>query len=293
MNAKLSGALQECVQALEAGMTLDECLNRYPSLASDLRPLLESALAARVLSQLAVPGNAVTRGRARLLSHAAQMREVNRQRVHLPGVWRLAVASVAVLVVLVFTSNGFIAASANALPGDPLYSVKRTVEDARLRLASNPQEIAQIQEEISKRRVEETESLLSEQRTEDVEFEGVVSEQLSDGWRIAGIPVLLADQTEVQGAISVGVMVEVRGQTQPDGSLLAERIRVEQPGDGGQDEGSTPNESTNQGEETPRPERTGDSSGHGSGSGEAGGDNSGSGSGEHTNTPEPTEQDDD
>ncbi len=289
MNAKLSNILQDCLQAMEGGMSLDECLTRYPSLASDLRPLLESAQAARTAGLLPVPGNAVTRGKARVLVHAARLRQDKRRpRPHLTGAWRMAVASLAVLAFLVLTGNGLIAASANALPGDPLYAVKRTVEDARLSMASDPQAEAQIQEEITTRRVEETESLLSEQRVEDVEFEGLVSEQLPDGWRIAGIAVVVTNQTEMEGVISIGVIAEVTGQTQPNGSLLAEHIRVEDQESGAPEGGSASEETaTEQAEETPAPDQTDDNSSHGSDDGDSGEGDSGSGSEDATKTPEP------
>ncbi len=288
MNTKLSNALQDCLQALERGTTLEECLTRYPSLAGNLRPLLESAQAARTAGLFPVPGNAVTRGRARLLAHAARLRQAKRSYPRLTGAWRVAVASLAVLAFLVFTGNGLIAASANALPGDALYPVKRTVEDVRLQLAPDPQAEAEIQEEITSRRVEETESLLSEQRVEEVEFEGLVSEQLPDGWRIAGIPVVVTDQTEVEGTVSIGMMAEVTGQTQLDGSVLAKRLRVEEQESGSSEEESTAEAtSTEKAEDTPEPAQTEDSSGHGSGDGEDGEDDSGSGSGEKTKTPEP------
>lgn len=305
MNTKLIGALELSLQVLEHGGTVEECLSRFPSLALDLRPLLESALSARSISLPTIPGNAVTRGRVRVLNRAAQLRQGLRPRAHYPRAWRLAAIPLVVLAFLFLTGNGLIAASANALPGDALYPFKRTVEDIRLRLAPNLNVKAGIQKEISTRRIDETEILLSEQHVEPVDFEGQVSEQLPDGWLIAGIPVRVTLQTEVEGTLAIGAQVEVRGLTQSDGSVLAERVTVETSDSGNDDDHSG---SSGSGDKTPEPMKTDDDS---SESGSDGGDktpeptkiddsSSGSESGvgdDHAgsgeSTPEPSEKDDD
>ncbi|MBM3152662.1 MAG: hypothetical protein FJZ96_10770 [Chloroflexi bacterium] len=292
MNAVLSSALQDGLQALDGGMSLEECLARHPGLADQLRPLLETAQVARSVGSLPVPGNAATRGRARTLAHAARLRQANRPLPRLGGTGRVVAASLAALVFLALTGNGLIAASANALPGDPLYAIKRTVEDVRLGLAGDPQTEEKIEQEISTQRLEETEILLSEQRVEDVEFKGLVNEQLPDGWLVAGIPVRVTEETEVEGMISIGMLVEVDGQTQPDGSVLAERIRVLEPESSTSEGGPTPEDTpTPEMEETPLPEGTDDPTGVDPGDGDDDGGNSDSG--ESSKTPEPTDQTDD
>jgi hypothetical protein len=305
MNTKLIEALELCLQDLEQGRTVEECLARFPSLAGDLRPLLESAQAARSLSLPTIPVNAVTGGRVRVLNRAAQLRQGKRPRAQVLHAWRLAAIPLLVLAFLFLTGNGLIVASANALPGDVLYPVKRSVEDIRLRLATNLKLEARIKKEISTRRIAETEILLSEQRVEPVDFEGQVSEQLSFGWLIAAIPVRVTGQTEVEGALAIGAQVEVRGQTQSDGSVLADRVRLETSvsGNEGDHPGSSvradktpetiktdddPSETgSDHGEKTPEPTKTDD---HSSGSGHgAGHDHPDHG----TSTPEPMEEDDD
>lgn len=42
--AALAHVLSRCVEALDAGESLDEVLRRYPALSDELRPLLETAL---------------------------------------------------------------------------------------------------------------------------------------------------------------------------------------------------------------------------------------------------------
>ncbi len=60
-----------------------------------------------------------------------------------------------------------------------------------------------------------------------IEFQGVVEEILPDGYRIAGHTVIVTATTRIEGSIAVGTFVEVKGIPQPDGTVLALRIHVE------------------------------------------------------------------
>ncbi|HXF68736.1 MAG TPA: DUF5666 domain-containing protein, partial [Thermoflexus sp.] len=61
----------------------------------------------------------------------------------------------------------------------------------------------------------------------EIEFKGVVEAVLPDGYRIAGRTVVVTATTRIDGPIAVGVLVEVKGVLQPDGTVLAYRIKVE------------------------------------------------------------------
>ena len=72
---KLYDALENCLQALEQGQSMDSVLKRYPGLAAQLRPMLEASLQARTSERLPVPSEAQGRGRLRLLPRAAEFRQ--------------------------------------------------------------------------------------------------------------------------------------------------------------------------------------------------------------------------
>ncbi len=301
MNRQLMNALENCLQAINDGEALDSILERYPHLAADLRPLLEAAQMARTLrpgpgqavNRSPVPQNAQTRSRARVLSAAARLREVHAPRRITPAL-RTAFAMLGVALFLILGGNGLLVASASSLPGEPLYAVKRGMENLQLSLASDPQEKAIIEQELYDLRIEETGTLLHEQRVERVEFSGLVESQTSNGWVVSGIPVIVTVQTELDGVITPGAHVEIRGQTQTDGSVWAERVKVESTGSGNNEDnpGSSGGEdssgSSGSGDKTPEPTKT-DADPSRLGSGGGGGDDH-SGSGE--STPEPTEEDD-
>jgi hypothetical protein len=59
-----------------------------------------------------------------------------------------------------------------------------------------------------------------------VEFEGMVEEILPNGYRVAGQTVIVTTTTRIEGPIAVGDFVKVEGIPQPDGTILATRIRL-------------------------------------------------------------------
>jgi len=268
MKKELIDSLETCLKVLEQGGTVEECLNRFPAYAEALRPLLEQSIEARGLGLSPIPGTAVTVGRVRILNSAAKLRQNKSPLVLNLRAWRFAAIPLLVLALFFITGNGLLIASAKSLPGDILYPLKRSMEGISLLLAPNSKVKAEIQKEISSRRIDETESLLSEKRVETVDFGGQVSKQLSDGWTIAGIHVQVTWETQMEGALALGARVKVLGQTQLDGSVLAAEVKVES---GKHEHEDNRSGSSGAGEGTPQPEITTDEP-----SEDDGGDNDGS-----------------
>lgn len=68
----------------------------------------------------------------------------------------------------------------------------------------------------------------------EVELDGVVEAMPATGmvgtWQVSGRTVTVTDATEIdqeEGALAVGSMVEVEGVEQPDGSITARELEVE------------------------------------------------------------------
>ena len=68
----------------------------------------------------------------------------------------------------------------------------------------------------------------------DTELDGVIETLPATGlvgaWQVSGRTVQVTDATEIDqemGSIDVGVAVEIEGEAQPDGSILASEIEVE------------------------------------------------------------------
>ena len=301
----LSEVLEICLQDIEQGESIETVLFRYPEYADELRPILEGSMNARSMASVAPSAEVVRRNRAKVLQHASQMRDTqsksSSRRIWFASLRRVAV-TLAVVAMLFVSGTGLVSAASTTLPGDNLYPVKRTWEDVLVFLTFNLQQREVLEIERENKRLHELRELFATGRSAEVEFSGVATSQNGNEWIIAGFRVVISSQTEVRdGPLAVGSPVRVKGHTQGDGVVLAERVRLLDPdeklpdevevetedhegenhqgednsGKGSGDEESKDGENKGSGSES---ESTDDSSNSGSGS-----DNSGSGSDENNN----------
>ncbi len=235
------------MQMIGKGSTVNQALARFPDLADQLRPLLQAAQSVRQYGQSAISKDVVKRGRERLMTHAASLREREKGWKRIPSFLRFAFLVLLVMGLLTLGGNGLLKASAHSLPGDALYGVKRTAENIQLTLAFNTSQRTVLQDQFDQLRIEETESLLAGKRTEQVEFSGPVEARLPDGWLVSGLRVILNSQTAVNGKIAIGAQVEVTGLTQINGDILAVRIRTAAGEEGSGDPGAATTGEDNEG----------------------------------------------
>jgi hypothetical protein len=286
--------LEICLQDIERGESIETVLFRYPEYAAELRPILEGSVNARSMAIMAPSAEVVRRNRAKVLQHAAQMREA-KSKSSSRRMWfaslRWGAVTLAVVAMLFVSGTGLVSAASTTLPGDNLYPVKRTWEDVVLMLTFNLRDREALEIEHENNRLHEVRELFVAKRPAEVEFSGVATGQNGNEWIIAGIRVLISDQTEVRdGPLTVGNAVRVKGQTQGDGVVLAERVRllapdeklpdedeIEQEGHDGENHQGENNSGKGPGDQN---SNEGDHSGSGSGgeNSNSGSSNSGSGS---------------
>ena len=280
MNTRILALLDECLEMIDQGASIEACLDRFPDEAEELRPLLTAARSVKDLADERVPVATFRQSRSKFLSAAAEARESSRQPARRPfqQVLRFGLAVLlAVIVIGAAGGTGLVNASASTLPGDQLYGVKRGWEDLRLKFAASQDERLRLEDEYEKERVNEVKSLVSTNRSEEVRFAGRVDDA-GEGWiLVAGLKVLLRANTRIDDAFAPGDWVRVEGRTQPDGTIAAERIKLE-PG-GHSDDGSA-SEDEREGSGSSESVEPGEEKKGGSG-------NSGSGS-EAAETPDPT-----
>jgi hypothetical protein len=269
-------ALEICLQDIETGADLETVLFRYPDLADELRPILEAAAGAKSMAAATPSAEVVRRNRAKVLQYAAGLRESkakSSQRFWFASLRRFAV-TLAILTVLFVSGTGLVGASSNTLPGDNLYPVKRTWEGVRLFFTFNGQDREALALEQENERLHELNELLKDGRSEEVDFNGLVTSQNGNEWVVAGVRVLISSQTDIRDqGIVVGSPVEVRGITQGNDTVLAERIRLlssdaklpQVDNENESEEGNENNSGPGSGEETETPEP--ENSGSGSNSG--------------------------
>ena len=223
----LYDVLEVCLKEVEKGTDIEVVLARYPDLAAELRPILETSAMATTVSFPGPSAEMVRRNRAKVLQHAAQLRESN---VHTTRrLWsvplRRALVTLVVIAALFISSTGLVSAASTTLPGDNLYPVKRTWEDVLVLFTFNLQAREALEVEHENERLHELQELFTEGRSAEVDFSGQVTRQEGDLWLVSGIPVVISHQTGYSAQpVRVGDAVHVIGVTQSDGAVLAQWV---------------------------------------------------------------------
>lgn len=247
MNADFAAILDDCLARLRRGESLEECLAAYPVLAEELRPLLTTALEIRQLPAAQARPAAVEEGQRRMLAalatarslHSAQTQGVSggrlarytgrvQQLVHTLVIGketnRMKIAlrvSVMLCVVLALAGTATVGASANSLPGDPLYDVKRTWEEVQLNLTSDAQARQDFEAQLMEKRKAEVDSLVRLKRQATFEVQGVLETMEGERWTVSGLTFVVTDETIVVGEPAIGMRVRVKGRVELDGTLMA------------------------------------------------------------------------
>lgn len=161
----LDDIVARCVEDVVRGYrSVEECLQVYPEQAEELKPLLLTALLTARLKGPQMGSEAVQALEARLRREMPKARRATRAQGLRYSAGRLA-AMVAVVVLLAFGSGaGLVAASANTLPGDPLYGIKRLWEAILLAFSPLTGPQADLWQQIAQTRLNEVERLAAEGR---------------------------------------------------------------------------------------------------------------------------------
>lgn len=225
MTEKRFDVLEECIRALESGADIQTLLADHPQVAAELEPILRTVIQAQSLGLPSVPAQAVNRGRAQVIKRAAEMREAavaGQNRTN--PLWRYAVAFM-IVVFFLMGGNGLLRASAESLPGEPLYSLKRTWEDVRLLAARSPANRDSLEADFDRERLQEVAALLAQGRTESVAFHGILNSREGDSWLVSDIPVRVTPLTQLpEEPVLLGSRLVVVGFSGPDGFVEAQFI---------------------------------------------------------------------
>ncbi|NLG51562.1 MAG: hypothetical protein GX552_15770 [Chloroflexi bacterium] len=242
MHPDIPTILEDCLARVQAGASIASCLARYPEHAEELRPLLELATAVHALPRPAARMVAVAAGEQRMLAAVPG----HAQGVTLPRLFRYAgqliaritgkenpdmkfalrLTMIALAVVLILGGGTVTAVSANALPGDTLYSIKRGAENLRLLLTTAPEAREQFESRLEAIRRDEVRAVIEEGRTVSVRFWGELTGLDNESWTVGGLRVLVQAETTIAGYPTAGAVVEVHALTQADGTMLAQALIV-------------------------------------------------------------------
>lgn len=164
-------ALAQCLDALlSKRATLAECLAQYPQYADSLRAELQIALITARLKSPRLSDDKIDAIEARLLAKPSAKKVITPNF----GGWRRSAAAVFLAILLVFGGTaGTVVASADALPGDTLYGVKRWWESIVIFIATIVGDTETVLIQIAQTRLDEVSRLstigrLSEGNLEDL-----------------------------------------------------------------------------------------------------------------------------
>lgn len=219
-------ALENCLQQVHSGSSLEATLELYPQWAAELRPLLEAAARARLAGErITLPEGAAQRSweivsqaargvwsRPRQMPPAAPPRQVS-----------LLPVALVLLGVLVALLVGW--AFQVALPGSRLYPARLAVERGRQLLAGGPAQRLELELQFQANRVEDVRRVLQRSLSVSVDFTGPLLPGADGEWRVGEFILQVPEDTQVVGAVRPGYLVSVQAVTRPEGKLVAQRIQ--------------------------------------------------------------------
>lgn len=234
--------LEDALALLAAGIPVDDILAEAGPDAGWLRPLLAVAEDIGEL-RTAVPIPPPEASLQRMLAYgreaaaATSPAALPRQNwltlltTFLSGGWlpRMAAGLASALLLVLLLGGTVTVLAQRSLPGQPLYGLKRVVENVRLSLTLDPQDRVQLLETYNEQRRTETRLLLQQNEVARVSFTGVVETASETDLTLAGLTLQLTAQTQVNGILAVGARVTVDAMTQPPDRLTALSITVIEP----------------------------------------------------------------
>ena len=245
MTDSFESILDESISALQAGVPIDDILAEVPDYAAELRPLLYAATLLADPNPQFLPDERKTALREAYLKQAAKLpspaptwsekvraiSHIIRRRASRKAVLSdMVTITITVILTLVMTVFMLYFAAGSSLPGDLLYSIKRTSEAAQLSLTFDVARQQALIEEFNQRRLAEIEQLIKQQRVAVVQFRGILDAQGENLWVIAGYTVVLPEDAIIEGNPREGDRVEVVGLLRTTHVLVADSIKkIEHP----------------------------------------------------------------
>src|SRR3990172_3919917 len=173
MTRELDEALQSCLELIRGGEeTLESAVARYPEFEDVLRPQLVTALWIASHRDVLEPRPGfVSASRRRLVARIQQESQVQRPltwRERLQQAWTMQkvapVAFVFILLLFLFVSGTIVSSSQKSLPGDDLYTVKRSLEEIALATTFDQTTGAELNVRLTRQRLDEWLALVDENR---------------------------------------------------------------------------------------------------------------------------------
>lgn len=234
--------LDQAIDRLRSGQSVESCLDAFPAQAEDLLPMLSLTADLVTLPPLEPDPETSARHLAAVLAAFDQQEEnrpsgvtlwswlsgllIFRHSRPVSSPWPRLVRAAALVMAAVAISGGVVVSAATgSVPGDRLYPVKRSVEQTRLNLAGDSPSRQQLEERFNRERLSEIDTLRTLGRSAEVEFSARIDARERDVWLVGDLPVVISDQTDLEGDLTAGQAVVVHAQVDASGTLTALAIR--------------------------------------------------------------------
>jgi len=212
--------LNECIDRLLEGESLEECLQRYPEQAAQLEPLLRVALAAQKASAVEPRPEfkAQARYQMRSLLYAEKRKSQPRRIPVLSWLPRWATAVVIGVLFVLVAGGSTAAAASNSLPGEILYPVKLATERVQFAFTFSEEGTARLHAKFAGRRAEELARLAEAGNTDRVP--GLVSRFEDHLEEIEGLAARIREREHPDVVWLPELRQRVQQNAVRDGSLL-------------------------------------------------------------------------
>jgi hypothetical protein len=248
MSMPIDLLLDECLDQIRQGQSLESCLAAHPREAEALRPLLETAAALDTVTVQRSSEAAFHQGRERMIAAVEQEFPAQavsgsafsrysvriltwitgKDNVDMKLATRLAMAVVLVLALVVVAGLGTTAVSAsNALPGDALYPVKTSAQNVQLMFTWNAEARQALESHFQEEYRNDVRTLMQDGRQAQVRFVGTLDAVDNNLWVVGGLPVSVDQATTLSGNLQPGDVVLVEAVVQKDGSILASHLSLD------------------------------------------------------------------
>jgi len=196
VSRKFKNILNDCIDAMLRGESLEDCLVRYPEQSAELEPLLQIMSCTRETTRNIEPRpDFKAQLRYQVQSRIAERKEKARDKYLTIG-WLPRWASITLVSVLIltFAAGSVYAISADTLPGDLLYPVKRAGEQVQLFFTFSNEGKAVLHATLASRRIEEIETIAP--KADAATVSKLSSEFESNLQKVCELAAIMAEETE-------------------------------------------------------------------------------------------------
>ena len=172
MSIRIEEAYNDCLERMLSGETLESCLSSYPEYADELYAMLYATYdIKRKASPIQPRPEFKYWARARLQNaqdYGRPPQTQGKQRSHASGLRPKLAISLAAILMFIVASSGTVAASAAAMPDEPLYPVKLAVEQVQVTLTASELDKAKLYAQLAEKRAQEIATMTTKGDVEKV-----------------------------------------------------------------------------------------------------------------------------